>query len=99
MKIRKKDQTISLLAKDIKKNCSLSNAFTKEEIIYMCENKNLFNLKKGLKIRNKVINPNCYSFLGRREGILCASFYFTHSKIFVNIELDKLEEYVLQIKI
>lgn len=99
MKIRKKEQIISLSVKDIKENCNLSNAFTEEETTYMCENRDLFKLKKGLIREDEVINSNCYAFLGRKEGKLCAFFYFIHSKILLNIELDRLEKYILQIKI
>lgn len=99
MKIRKKEQIISLSAKDIKENCNLSNAFTEEEIIYMCENENLFKLKKGLIREDEIISSNCYAFLGRREGKLCAFFYFIHSKLLLNIEFNRLEKYILQIKI
>lgn len=99
MKIRNKEQIISLSAKDIKKNCNLSNAFTEEEIIYMCENENLFKLKKGLIREEEILNPNCYAFLGRKENKLYAFFYFINSKMFFNIELDRLEKYILQIKI
>lgn len=99
MKIRKKEQIISLSVKNIKENCNLSNAFTEEEITYMCENKSLFKLEKGLIRENEVINSNCYAFLGRKEGKLCAFFYFIHSKLLLNIELNRLEKYILQIKI
>lgn len=99
MKIRKKEQIISLSVKDIKENCNLSNAFTEEEIIYICENKSLFKLEKGLRREDEVINSNCYAFLGRREGKLCAFFYFIHSKLLLNIEFNRLEKYILQIKI
>lgn len=99
MKIRKKERIISLSVKDIKDNCNLSNAFTEEEVTYMCENRSLFKLEKGLRVEDEVINPNCYNFLGKREGKLCAFFYLIHSKILLNIELDRLEKYILQIKI
>lgn len=99
MKIKRKEQIISLSVKDIKENCNLSNAFTEEEVNYMCENKSLFKLEKGLRIEDEVINPNCCAFLGRREGKLCAFFYFIHSKLLLNIELNSLEKYILQIKI
>lgn len=74
MKIRKKERITSLSAKNIKKNCNLSNAFTEEEIIYMCENKNLFKLKKGLIREDKIISSNCYVFLGRKGSKLYAFF-------------------------
>ena len=72
--------------------------FTEEEVTYMCENRSLFKLEKGLKVEDELINPNCYNFLGKREGKLCAFFYLIHSKLLLNIELDRLEKYILQVK-
>lgn len=99
MKIKKKEQIISLSVEDIKKNCNLYNAFTREEVIYMCNNKDLFKLEKGIKTKDGVIASNCYAFLGREGERLYAFIYFDRAKELHVISLYRMSSYILQIKI